>query len=88
MTIFIPENVGKRYSARFSMVLFGAFADGAPFSAMEDAHTTRLTLEEPKGEKNNSFFAVYDGHGGAHLIAFLNIECSPADRLLLPQVTR
>jgi protein phosphatase 2C family protein 2/3 len=30
---------------------------------MEDAHTTLTSLE---GEKHVSFFAVYDGHGGAY----------------------
>jgi serine/threonine protein phosphatase PrpC len=29
---------------------------------MEDTHSTVLQLEE--GDKSNSFFAVYDGHGG------------------------
>jgi protein phosphatase 2C family protein 2/3 len=30
---------------------------------MEDAHTAILDLDEDKDEKN-TFFAVYDGHGG------------------------
>jgi protein phosphatase 2C family protein 2/3 len=30
---------------------------------MEDAHTTILALDEGK-EESNTFFAVYDGHGG------------------------
>jgi protein phosphatase 2C family protein 2/3 len=30
---------------------------------MEDAHVTLLTLEENTTDKN-TFFAVYDGHGG------------------------
>ena len=29
---------------------------------MEDAHAVALRLDE--GEETNSFFAVYDGHGG------------------------
>lgn len=43
-------------------------------TAMEDAHATILDLDQPdesaeaqcgKGKKGkNSFFAVYDGHGG------------------------
>jgi hypothetical protein len=32
-------------------------------AAMEDAHVTLLTLEENTTDKN-TFFAVYDGHGG------------------------
>lgn len=35
---------------------------------MEDAHTTILTLPSTTGEvdlKKNSFFAVFDGHGGS-----------------------
>lgn len=32
---------------------------------MEDAHTTKLDLDEDKPESDsNAFFAVYDGHGG------------------------
>jgi len=31
---------------------------------MEDAHSTFLSLKE---DKNASFFAVYDGHGGSHV---------------------
>jgi len=31
--------------------------------AMEDAHVTILNLEENAVDKN-TFFAVYDGHGG------------------------
>lgn len=31
--------------------------------AMEDAHATVLQLDE-NGEDDNTFFAVYDGHGG------------------------
>jgi protein phosphatase 2C family protein 2/3 len=30
---------------------------------MEDAHTAVLDLGGPNG-KSNTFFAVYDGHGG------------------------
>ena len=39
----------------------------ATFTAMEDAHTTALKLKDGEGEEDdgNSFFAVYDGHGGA-----------------------
>jgi protein phosphatase PTC2/3 len=33
------------------------------FSAMEDAHAAILDLDEGKQE-TNTFFAVYDGHGG------------------------
>lgn len=32
--------------------------------AMEDAHTVILNLDE-RDENPNTFFAVYDGHGGA-----------------------
>lgn len=34
------------------------------WSAMEDAHTIALALENGSADVN-SFFAVYDGHGGA-----------------------
>lgn len=33
-------------------------------AAMEDAHATVLSLDETSGA-SNTFFAVYDGHGGA-----------------------
>ena len=36
---------------------------------MEDAHAIVLNLEAAN-EKRNSFFAVYDGHGGAPLLSF------------------
>ena len=36
---------------------------------MEDAHAIVLGLEAPNG-KQNSFFAVYDGHGGAPLLSY------------------
>lgn len=34
---------------------------------MEDAHTQILSLENDKG---SSFFAVYDGHGGAKVAEY------------------
>jgi hypothetical protein len=37
------------------------YAVSFTFSAMEDAHTTILELDTTE---KNSFFAVYDGHGG------------------------
>lgn len=36
---------------------------------MEDAHTAVLDLEGPNGKKN-TFFAVYDGHGGSTVARF------------------
>jgi protein phosphatase PTC2/3 len=36
------------------------------FTAMEDAHAVVLDLEAAN-DKQNCFFAVYDGHGGAPL---------------------
>jgi protein phosphatase PTC2/3 len=36
---------------------------------MEDAHAVDLNLEAAD-DKNNSFFAVYDGHGGAPLLFY------------------
>ncbi|KAG2361708.1 PP2C-domain-containing protein [Suillus spraguei] len=36
---------------------------------MEDAHVTMLTLEESATDKN-TFFAVYDGHGGSTVARF------------------
>ncbi|EIN12613.1 PP2C-domain-containing protein [Punctularia strigosozonata HHB-11173 SS5] len=38
--------------------------------SMEDAHTVALQLEEEGTDKHNSFFAVYDGHGGAAAAKF------------------
>ena len=35
--------------------------------AMEDAHAVVLDLDGPR-EDSNTFFAVYDGHGGAFTI--------------------
>ena len=47
------------------------------FSAMEDAHAAVLALEGPN-EKSNTFFAVYDGHGGmfqkTDYLVFLNTD--------------
>lgn len=37
--------------------------------AMEDAHVTVLNLDESPTDKN-TFFAVYDGHGGNSLLFF------------------
>jgi serine/threonine protein phosphatase PrpC len=34
------------------------------FSAMEDAHVAVLDLDETE-DSGNTFFAVYDGHGGS-----------------------
>jgi protein phosphatase 2C family protein 2/3 len=36
---------------------------------MEDAHAVVLDLEAPN-DKRNSFFAVYDGHGGAPFLSY------------------
>lgn len=34
-------------------------------AAMEDAHTAELNLDgAPSEDETNTFFAVYDGHGG------------------------
>ena len=39
---------------------------------MEDAHTAILNLEEDAPD-GNTFFAVYDGHGGVYLSSMLLI---------------
>jgi hypothetical protein len=44
-------------------------------AAMEDAHVTMLTLEENAADKN-TFFAVYDGHGGKLRFAYFGLELS------------
>jgi serine/threonine protein phosphatase PrpC len=31
---------------------------------MEDSHAVSLNLDEPQDANSNTFFAVYDGHGG------------------------
>lgn len=36
---------------------------------MEDAHTIALSLDEGK-DNSNTFFAVYDGHGGMSYVLF------------------
>lgn len=41
---------------------------------MEDAHATILSLDEESGD-NNSFFAVYDGHGGSFYRSILQGRC-------------
>jgi hypothetical protein len=38
--------------------------------AMEDAHAIVLSLDEGE-ESSNTFFAVYDGHGGASYCVYL-----------------
>jgi hypothetical protein len=41
-------------------------------TGMEDAHAVSLNLDEPQGDVNpNTFFAVYDGHGGTLLTLHL-----------------
>ena len=52
--------------------------------AMEDAHATILDLDQPdesaeaqcgKGKKGkNSFFAVYDGHGGGFEVTITRVS--------------
>lgn len=37
---------------------------------MEDAHTTILDLDGTP-EKSNTFFAVYDGHGGMYNVTIM-----------------
>ncbi|CAK5284201.1 unnamed protein product [Mycena citricolor] len=37
---------------------------------MEDSHATVLELDEGKQEESNTFFAVYDGHGGSTVAKF------------------
>lgn len=44
------------------------------FAAMEDAHAIELNLENPKSG-TNTFFAVYDGHGGKSYPAN-QVDCS------------
>jgi len=39
--------------------------DRTPFAGMEDAHTTLLKLDAASG---NTFFAVFDGHGGSAVL--------------------
>lgn len=50
--------------------------------AMEDAHTMALRLDEDS-EESNSFFAVYDGHGGASPSSLCVCPCNPHHDLLL-----
>lgn len=38
-------------------------------AAMEDSHVTLLNLDEDSANPN-TFFAVYDGHGGMHAICY------------------
>ena|ERR1700733_4956265 len=42
---------------------------------MEDAHAIVLSLDEGE-EKSNTFFAVYDGHGGAFYAPCLCVDLS------------
>jgi serine/threonine protein phosphatase PrpC len=39
---------------------------------MEDAHAVSLNLDEPEDESSNTFFAVYDGHGGTEVFFWLS----------------
>ncbi|EIM86041.1 PP2C-domain-containing protein [Stereum hirsutum FP-91666 SS1] len=41
--------------------------------SMEDAHTTVLRLDE-EAEESNTFFAVYDGHGGGSTARFAGVN--------------
>lgn len=38
---------------------------------MEDAHAVSLNLDDPEDESSNTFFAVYDGHGGTQAFFWL-----------------
>jgi serine/threonine protein phosphatase PrpC len=44
---------------------------------MEDAHAAVLDLDQQPDDKSNSFFAVYDGHGG---MFFCSLFPSPDHR--------
>jgi serine/threonine protein phosphatase PrpC len=40
---------------------------------MEDSHTVSLNLDEIQEDaNNNTFFAVYDGHGGMEVFFWLS----------------
>ena len=39
---------------------------------MEDAHAVSLNLDDPEDENSNTFFAVYDGHGGTQAFFWLS----------------
>ena len=39
---------------------------------MEDSHAVSLNLDEPQEDaSSNTFFAVYDGHGGMEMLLWL-----------------
>ena len=41
---------------------------------MEDAHAISLNLDEAQQDANsNTFFAVYDGHGGTEMFFWLTL---------------
>jgi protein phosphatase PTC2/3 len=46
-------------------------------TGMEDAHAVSLNLDESQGDANpNTFFAVYDGHGGTVMTLYLSFPSS------------
>jgi hypothetical protein len=50
---------------------------------MEDAHTTLLKLD-PSSE--NTFFAVFDGHGGVYILFPISCETDSVKAHLLPNM--
>lgn len=52
---------------------------------MEDAHTAELQLDEGKPAAN-SFFAVYDGHGGAWFFSTSRAGCAISTSLIIQSI--
>ncbi|KAG0693181.1 PP2C-domain-containing protein [Suillus ampliporus] len=68
-TLSAPATEKKSESGEDDRYLFAVSEMQGWRITMEDAHVTILTLEENTTDKN-TFFAVYDGHGGSTVARF------------------
>ncbi|CAO1628843.1 unnamed protein product [Parajaminaea phylloscopi] len=64
-TLSEPVTTKDSYSGQDDTLAFAVSGMQGWRVSMEDAHATVLQLDDKTGDEKTSFFAVYDGHGGA-----------------------